>query len=929
MEFFNSLNLKQIKGGTKLKQGDLGSVLSYSLTDENGQEITSFDNKTAYINLVLDDKIWFTTTTLVDISRVTFRIDKAIPIGLYYLEIKIDDYIFPSDRDSIILIEEGSTPYDLKELVPNYDVNMTLKGILSDLSQKGIDISDLNAQLAQKANKDEVTNVITPKGTLAYASLPTSGNQVGWYYYCPDGDGVHGAGNYVWNGTSWFFGGTGDEGYNLLKKDIDDVDTRLSESISEIWDTNIAYGRTWEQGSYVDDTFDSEKTNVDSRIRCLIELDSAFTKMSIKIGSGFLYYYRLYDENKNKVAGSYDYSSNEIERINIANAKYIRLLVMKPNNQVIKPYEAQNANIVISIDGDKRSMKEVSDGIKSLDEGYNLLKKDVKDLVDVDTRLSDSITEIWDTNIAYGRTWEQGSYVDDTFDSEKTNVTSRIRCLIELGSAFTEMSIKIESGFLYHYSLYDENKNKVAGSYDYSSNEIERKNIANAKYIRLLVMKPNNQAIKPYEAQNANIVISIDGDKRSIKEVSDGVKSLSEYSALHNPEISDLGKIEKDNTISPVNLFNVSELVDGWRVNADGTESPNDDESVTGYIKCSYGDTIYTFRTYPNAETLSPLTPVYVSEYNGNKEFIKRSGQYPTNGNKGQYNVTDKNTRYIRIEAPKDVFSSYRYSIIVNWDGTNKYTEYFTPYSVINTVIDKNKPKTVKVMSYNLGKWSYGVGGGYEDTSTLFEKLKTTRRFFGKINADIVGMQEKRNGFDKDNTINANTEIIEHWYPYFATRDATKLTWDVPEIRSKYKIVDGGYGKLSTDRNYTYGYVELYGKRVFLLNVHLDPFSAEKRATERAEVLQILADKKWFIMTGDFNAIDGESEYADWVSQGYNIANGGFFGNYITTHGVEQMIDNIITSNNIRIDNVEVHSEAYDMCSSDHLPIVADLTLLF
>lgn len=147
MEFFNSLNLTQIKGGTKLKQGDFGSVLSYSLTDENGQEITSFDTKTAYINLVLDDKIWFTTTTLVDISRVTFRIDKAIPIGLYYLEIKIDDYIFPSDRDSIILIEEGSTPYDLKELVPNYDINMTIKGILSDLSQKGIDISELKTKM--------------------------------------------------------------------------------------------------------------------------------------------------------------------------------------------------------------------------------------------------------------------------------------------------------------------------------------------------------------------------------------------------------------------------------------------------------------------------------------------------------------------------------------------------------------------------------------------------------------------------------------------------------------------------------------------------------------------------------------------------------------------------------------------------------------
>ena len=86
-------------------------------------------------------------------------------------------------------------------------------------------------KLAQKANKDEVTNVMTPKGTLAYASLPTSGNQAGWYYYCPDGDGTHGAGNYVWNGKSWFFGGTGDEGYNLLKKDIDQLNAAVFDEI--------------------------------------------------------------------------------------------------------------------------------------------------------------------------------------------------------------------------------------------------------------------------------------------------------------------------------------------------------------------------------------------------------------------------------------------------------------------------------------------------------------------------------------------------------------------------------------------------------------------------------------------------------------------------------------------------------------------------
>ncbi|EMG25785.1 SGNH/GDSL hydrolase family protein [Streptococcus parauberis] len=147
MEILNTLNLTRISGGTKLKQGDFGSVLSYSLADENGQEITSFDTKTAYINLVLDDKILFTTTTQVDISRVTFHIDKAIPTGLYYLEIKIDDYVFPSDKDSVILIEEGATAYDLKDLIPNYDVVMTITTILSDLAQKGMNITDLQTKV--------------------------------------------------------------------------------------------------------------------------------------------------------------------------------------------------------------------------------------------------------------------------------------------------------------------------------------------------------------------------------------------------------------------------------------------------------------------------------------------------------------------------------------------------------------------------------------------------------------------------------------------------------------------------------------------------------------------------------------------------------------------------------------------------------------
>lgn len=152
MFYFNTLNLNQISGGNQVKQGDFGSTFAYKLADEKGQELGIFNQKTAYVNLVLDDNIVFTTTSIVDKSTVTFHIDKALPIGLYFLEIKIDSYIFPSDRQTIILVEAGAVAYDLKDLVPNYDTNMTITGILSDLSQKGIDISELKTKIAKNTN---------------------------------------------------------------------------------------------------------------------------------------------------------------------------------------------------------------------------------------------------------------------------------------------------------------------------------------------------------------------------------------------------------------------------------------------------------------------------------------------------------------------------------------------------------------------------------------------------------------------------------------------------------------------------------------------------------------------------------------------------------------------------------------------------------
>lgn len=147
MFYDNTLNLKQELGGSKIKQGDFGSVLSFILLDGNNSYIDDLNQKTASISLCTDDKILYVTTATINNSTVEFKIDKAIPVGVYYVEIKVDNYIFPSDRSTIISIEQGATVYDLKDLIPNYDVSMTLTDILNKLNVKDGQVVDLQNKM--------------------------------------------------------------------------------------------------------------------------------------------------------------------------------------------------------------------------------------------------------------------------------------------------------------------------------------------------------------------------------------------------------------------------------------------------------------------------------------------------------------------------------------------------------------------------------------------------------------------------------------------------------------------------------------------------------------------------------------------------------------------------------------------------------------
>ena len=116
MALLNSTNLKQFEGGAVVKQGDSASLFGYELLDENMRPISELNGKNATIRIFNQKgKAIFGST--VDKSRVTFKIEKALPIGSYLVEIVCGGYIFPSDRSTRLDITRSADEFTSEEVL--------------------------------------------------------------------------------------------------------------------------------------------------------------------------------------------------------------------------------------------------------------------------------------------------------------------------------------------------------------------------------------------------------------------------------------------------------------------------------------------------------------------------------------------------------------------------------------------------------------------------------------------------------------------------------------------------------------------------------------------------------------------------------------------------------------------------------------------
>ncbi|KRN98006.1 hypothetical protein IV57_GL001350 [Companilactobacillus kimchiensis] len=147
---------------------------------------------------------------------------------------------------------------------------------------------------------------------------------------------------------------------------------------------------------------------------------------------------------------------------------------------------------------------------------------------------------------------------------------------------------------------------------------------------------------------------------------------------------------------------------------------------------------------------------------------------------------------------------------------------------------------------------------------------------------------------------------------------------DMEDLRSEYGM------SLVEPRIVTRILINKDGQEIAFYNTHISYASTKLRVMQFKQLVEILEqdDAEYKVIVGDFNA---DRNTTDWkiFADKFNLANGQE-GVWRDTYIVDDdptmrvnSIDNIITSKNITISNVQtVYST-----ESDHIPLIADLTL--
>lgn len=252
-------------------------------------------------------------------------------------------------------------------------------------------------------------------------------------------------------------------------------------------------------------------------------------------------------------------------------------------------------------------------------------------------------------------------------------------------------------------------------------------------------------------------------------------------------------------------------------------------------------------------------------------------------------------------------------------------------YSLDLSAQNSEMPLKLRVGTYNVGHFNQGRLGGFQGEGRIVKaELNNWRKWIGQQSLDILGVNEWNLYFDKDSSFHAARELLEPYYSNIYL--GTENTWIYNGFASNFEIFNIHEEVWAGEYYAVIGEMRINGKIIHIISTHL-PWQEQWHDQAVEDLIKLLSGFEYFICLGDMNAKDKNQLL--FAEAGFNIANGGNMGWFSTAaqnsaassyQGREDTnIDNIITSSNIKIMNVEVpYTGLNDL---DHLPVMADVII--
>ena len=249
--------------------------------------------------------------------------------------------------------------------------------------------------------------------------------------------------------------------------------------------------------------------------------------------------------------------------------------------------------------------------------------------------------------------------------------------------------------------------------------------------------------------------------------------------------------------------------------------------------------------------------------------------------------------------------------------------------------------KRLTIMSYNCGGYYLGSGTNVPiDYASQFEDI--LRTIVSNNDCEILCIQEHYHYFSGD--ITAESILSDYYDSIFENGGGTQYGGRLTATRKTVlSNSHWSFSQQSIQGNCLEIVVNIAGKDIHILSVHLDWQDQSRQESQVNDLIQWASDKEYFVICGDFNSLCygiNDNDYITvikpFLDAGYNSANCAKFG-FIPTfymvgnEGNGSSLDQIIVSSNITIRKVWTDKTKYGNSdvggSIDHLPLCAELVI--